>query len=210
MIKDVKICGVSDSKTLKYILNHSYPPKFIGFIVNYEKSKRYVEFQKLKELINVNKKQINFTSVLVSPTNEILEKIKDLNFDYYQLYDVTPERTREIKKKYKIKIISAITVSDLQDVEKYKDYSEISDIILFDSKGYHKSESFDHNLLKDVPDSLNKMIAGNIQIEDIYNLKGSNYMIDISGALEDENGKKDLKKIDKLLNIVNSNIKKHD
>ena len=210
MIKDIKICGVSDSKTLKYILNHSYPPKFVGFIVNYEKSKRYVEFQKLKELINVNKKQINFTSVLVSPTNEILEKIKDLNFDYYQLYDVTPERTIEIKKKYKIKIISAITVSDLQDVEKYKDYSEISDIILFDSKGYHKSESFDHNLLKDVPDSLNKMIAGNIQIEDIYNLKGSNYMIDISGALEDENGKKDLKKIDKLLNIVNSNIKKHD
>ena len=210
MIKDVKICGVSDSKTLKYILNHSYPPKFIGFIVNYEKSKRYVEFQKLKELINVNKKQINFTSVLVSPTNEILEKIKDLNFDYYQLYDVTPERTREIKKKYKIKIISAITVSNFQDVEKYKDYSEISDIILFDSKGYHKSESFDHSLLKDVPDSLNKMIAGDIQIENIVNLKGSNYMIDISGALEDENGKKDLKKIDKLLNIVNLNMKKHD
>ena len=154
MIKDVKICGVSDSKTLKYILNHPHPPKFIGFITNYEKSKRYVEFQKLKELVDINKKQINFTSVLVSPTNEILEKIKDLNFDYYQLYDVTPERTIEIKKKYKKKIISAITVSDLQDVEKYKDYSEISDIILFDSKGYHKSESFDHNLLKDVPDHI--------------------------------------------------------
>ena len=204
MIKDVKICGVSDSKTLKYILNHSYPPKFIGFIVNYEKSKRYVEFQKLKELINVNKKQINFTSVLVSPTNEILEKIKDLNFDYYQLYDVTPERTIEIKKKYKIKIISAITVSDLQDVEKYKDYSEISDIILFDSKGYHKSESFDHSLLKDVPNSLNKMIAGNIKIEDIPNFKNADYMIDISGALEDENGNKDIKKIDMFLNTVHN------
>ena len=204
MIKDIKICGVSDSKTLKYILNHSYPPKFVGFIVNYEKSKRYVEFQKLKELINVNKKQINFTSVLVSPTNEILEKIKDLNFDYYQLYDVTPERTIEIKKKYKIKIISAITVSDMQDVEKYKDYSEISDIILFDSKGYHKSESFDHSLLKDVPNSLNKMIAGNIQIEDIHNFKNTDYMIDISGALEDKNGKKDLKKIDMFLNTVHN------
>ena len=45
---------------------------------------------------------------------------------------------------------------------------------------WKKPSSFDHNLLKDVPDSLNKMIAGNIQIEDIYNLKGSNYMIDIS------------------------------
>ena len=206
MIKGVKICGVSDSKTLKYILNHSYPPKFVGFIVNYEKSKRYVEFQKLKELINVNKKQINFTSVLVSPTNEILEKIKDLNFDYYQLYDVTPERTIEIKKKYKIKIISAITVSNLQDVEKYKDYSEISDIILFDSKGYNKSESFDHSLLKDVPNSLNKMIAGNIKIEDIPNFKNADYMIDISGALEDENGKKDIDKINNLLNTV-QNIK---
>ncbi len=204
MIKGVKICGVSDSKTLKYILNHSYPPKFVGFIVNYEKSKRHVEFQKLKELINVNKKQINFTSVLVSPTNEILEKIKDLNFDYYQLYDVTPERTIEIKKKYKIKIISAITVSDLQDVEKYKDYSEISDIILFDSKGYHKSESFDHSLLKDVPNSLNKMIAGNIKIEDIPNFKNADYMIDISGALEDENGNKDIKKIDMFLNAVHN------
>ena len=204
MIKDIKICGVSDSKTLKYILNHSYPPKFVGFIVNYEKSKRYVEFQKLKELINVNKKQINFTSVLVSPTNEILEKIKDLNFDYYQLYDVTPERTIEIKKKYKIKIISAITVSNLQDVEKYKDYSEISDIILFDSKGYHRSQSFDHSLLKDVPNSLNKMIAGNIKIEDIPNFKNADYMIDISGALEDENGNKDIKKIDMFLNTVHN------
>ena len=204
MIKDIKICGVSDSKTLKYILNHSYPPKFVGFIVNYEKSKRYVEFQKLKELINVNKKQINFTSVLVSPTNEILEKIKDLNFDYYQLYDVTPERTIEIKKKYKIKIISAITVSDMRDVEKYKDYSEISDIILFDSKGYHRSQSFDHSLLKDVPHSLNKMIAGNIQIEDIPNFKNTDYMIDISGALEDQNGNKDIKKIDMFLNTVHN------
>ena len=206
MIKGVKICGVSDFKTLNYLLSHPYPPKFIGFITNYEKSKRFVEFQKLKELVDINKKQINFTSVLVSPTNEILEKIKDLNFDYYQLYDVTPERTREIKKKYKIKIISAITVSNFQDVEKYKDYSEISDIILFDGKGYHKSESFDHSHLNDIPSSLNKMIAGNIQIEDIPNFKNSDYMIDISGALEDDSGKKDIKKIDKFLNTVHNII----
>ena len=110
---------------------------------------------------------MNFVSVLVSPNNEILEKIKDLNFDYYQLYDIDPERTEEIKSKYKIKIISAITVSNKHDVIKYKDYSHISDIILFDSKGYHKSESFDHSLLNEVPKTINKMIAGNIQIDDI-------------------------------------------
>ena len=201
MIKGLKICGVSDPKTLNFILNHPYPPKFIGFITNYKKSRRFIEYKKLKKLIDVEKKQVNFTSVLVKPTDEILEKIKNLNFDYYQLYDVDPIRTKEIKFKYKIKIISAITISNKEDVIKYKDYSEVSDIILFDSKGYHKSESFDHNLLSGVSKELNKMIAGNIQIDDIPSFKNKDFIIDLSGALEDENGKKDISKIDKLLNL---------
>ena len=190
MIKGLKICGVSDPKTLNFILNHPYPPKFIGFITNYEKSRRFIEYEKLKKLISVEKKQVNFTSVLVNPTDEILEKIKLLNFDYYQLYDVSPKRTKEIKLKYKIKIITAITISNKDDVIRYKDYSNISDIILFDSKGYHKSESFDHNLLEGVSKKLNKMIAGNIQIDDIPKFKDKDYIIDLSGALEDENEKK--------------------
>ena len=201
MIKGLKICGISDPKTLNYILNHPNPPKFIGFITNYRKSKRFVEYEKLKELLSVNKGDINFISVLVNPSDEILEKIKNLNFDYYQLYDVEPERTKKIKLEYKIKIITAITVSSKEDVIKYKEYSKISDIILFDSKGYHKSESFDHSLLNEVSKKMTKMIAGNIQIDDIPNLKNRDYIIDLSGALEDINGKKDINKIDKLLNM---------
>ena len=201
MIKGLKICGVSDPKTLSYILNHPNPPKFIGFITNYKKSKRFVEYEILEELLDVDKKEVNFISVLVDPDDEILEKIKNLNFDYYQLYDVEPERTKEIKIKYGIKIITALTISGEDDVLKYKNYQAISDIILFDSKGYHKSESFDHKLLDIVPNELNKMIAGDIQIEDIPNFKNKNFMIDLSGALEDENGKKDISKINKLLNL---------
>ncbi len=201
MIKDLKICGISDPETLNYILNHPHPPKFIGFITNYKKSKRYVTLENLKNLVQVNKKQTNFVSVLVKPTNELLEKIKDLNFDYYQLYDVDPIRTVEIKKKYKIKIISALTISNKEDVDKYKDYLKISDIILFDSKGYHKSESFDHNLLQQVPNEVNKMIAGNIQIDDIPNFKNKDFIIDLSGSIENSEGKKDINKIDKLLKL---------
>ena len=201
MIKGLKICGVSDTKTLNYILNHPYPPKFIGFITNYKKSKRYVEYKNLKNLLNVDKNQSNFVSVLVSPTNELLEKIKDLNFDYYQLYDVDPVRTMEIKEKYKIKIISALTISTKKDVDRYKNYLGISDIILFDSKGYHKSESFDHDLLKQVPNEINKMIAGNIQIDDIPDFKNKNFIIDLSGSIENNEGKKDIYKIDELLKL---------
>ena len=201
MIKGLKICGVSDPETLSYILNHNQRPTMIGFITNYEKSKRFIEYEKLKNLINIDKKNVSFVSVLVNPDDKILEKIKNLNFDYYQLYDVSSERTKEIKLKYKIKIISAITVSGKNDVIKYKDYLDISDIILFDSKGYHKSESFDHSLLDKVPHKLNKMIAGNIQIDYISNFKNKNFIIDLSGSLEDSNGKKDINKIDKLLNL---------
>jgi len=205
MLKGLKICGISDSKTLNYILNHPYPPKFIGFISNYEKSKRFVDFEKLKKLIDVNKGEVKFVSVLVNPSEETLEKIKILKFDYYQLYDVDPNRTMEIKKKYGTKIISALTISNKEDVIKYKKYSKISEIILFDSKGYHKSEGFDHSLLDEVPNDLNKMIAGNIQINDIPNFKNKNYIIDLSGSIENDEGKKDLNKINKLLNLFIKN-----
>ena len=201
MIKGLKICGVSDPETLNFILNHNHKPTMIGFITNYKKSKRFVEFEKLKDLISVDKKKVNFVSVLVNPNDEILEKIKNLNFDYYQLYDVNPIRTKEIKSKFKKKIITALTISNKDDVVKFKDFSEISDMILFDSKGYEKSEGFDHSLLNDVPNELKKMIAGNIQIDDISNFKDKDFIVDVSGALEDHNGKKDINKIDKLLNL---------
>ena len=202
MIKGIKICGVSDLETLNFILNHEHPAKFIGFISNYKKSKRYVDNENLRKLLNTNKKNTNFVSVLVDPSDKELEKIKDLNFDYYQLYDVSPERTKNIKEKYNIKIISAFTIANQIDVEKYKNYTGISDIFLFDGKGYEKSLGFDHDLLNSLPNSINKMIAGNIKIDDIPNFKNKDFFIDLSGSLENEEGKKDIKKINKLLNLT--------
>ncbi len=204
MIKS-KICGVSDSVTLQYIINHNYPPQFIGFICNYIKSKRYVNFDKLVKLINIDKKNIFFVAVLVNPEDSFLEKIKNLNFDYYQLYNVSPKKTKIIKKKYNKKIITSLTIENKKDVEKYKDYLHDSEIINFDSKGYEKSIGFDHSLLEDVPRSINKMIAGNIKIENIPDFKNTPYIIDVSGALESEKGVKDMNKIDKFLNSVHNN-----
>ena len=52
-----KICGISDLNTLKYIINHPFPPDYIGFIVNYKKSKRFVELNNLKKLLEIKKKK---------------------------------------------------------------------------------------------------------------------------------------------------------
>ena len=205
MLKGIKICGISDLDTLNYLINHRYPPNFIGFISNYKKSKRYVTFEKLRVLTSVEKKNINFVSVLVNPNDEILEEMKGLNFDYYQLYDVEPNKTKMIKEKYGVKIITALTIKNKNDVNKYKNYLGITDIFLFDGKGYEKSISFDHKLLNFVPNSINKMIAGDIKIDDISNFNNKNIFVDLSGALENEEGKKDIKKINELLNLVKKN-----
>ena len=55
-----KICGISDPQTLNYIINHKIPPKFVGFICNYPKSKRYVPYKDLIRLIDIDKKKQYF------------------------------------------------------------------------------------------------------------------------------------------------------
>ena len=165
-MKGCKICGISDLDTLNFIINHQYPPQFIGFICNYKKSSRYVEVEKLNKLLTLDRKKSNFVAVLVKPNEEILEKIKDLPFDYYQIYDCTPEEIEKIKKRYNKKIITALTVINESDVQKYHLFSEVTDIYLFDSKGYEKSMTFDHGLIKKIKINKPLMIAGDIQIND--------------------------------------------
>ena len=199
-----KICGIKDENTLRFLINHSYPPKFIGFICNFPKSKRFVEIDKLKYLTNINKKNTKFVAVLVNPSEKILEEIKNFNFDFYQLYDVSADRTKLIKITYKKKIITALTIKDKSDVDKYKDYLNISDIFLFDGKGYEKSRGFQHSLLEDLPNNIEKMIAGDIKYDsELQNFQKIADIIDLSGSLE-TGDEKDLKKIDVFLN----NLKK--
>ena len=202
MIQPCKICGISDSKTLEFLTSHPTPPKMIGFICNWPKSKRFVEHDKLKELLKVDKKKSEYVAVLVKPNEDILERIKDLPFDYYQLYDCTPAEVKSIKEKYNKKIIVAITVKDQNDTVKYLEYNELADIILFDSKGYEKSMSFDHQLIKNIKINKELMLAGNIQIEDnLENYKEIADIIDISGGLE-TSGLKDISKINIFLNKI--------
>ena len=197
-----KICGISDSETLKYLTGHPNPPQYIGFIVNYPRSKRFVEHNKLKELLKVDKKNSKYVAVLVQPNENILEEIKNLPFDYYQVYDCTPNEIKSIKDNYNRKIIVAITVKNQNDVTKYMEYNELADIVLFDSKGYEKSISFDHQLIKNLKIDKELMLAGNIQIEDsLDNLKGIADIIDISGGLE-ISGLKDISKIDIFLEKI--------
>ena len=198
----LKICGISDIKTLEYLTDHPLWPAYIGFITNYPKSRRFVELNALKDLLKVDKKNSKYVAVLVKPDYKILEEIKGLPFDYYQLYDCSPEEVQSIKENYNKKIITALTIENKNDFENYQNYNDVTDIFLFDSKGYEKSMAFDHKLIENKKINKEIMLAGNIQINDkLENYKKIADIIDISGGLE-TSGLKDISKIEIFLKKI--------
>ena len=191
-----KICGLAEKNQVKTCLE--YGASMCGFILFYPKSHRNLSLQKVSELISIKNSKSN-VAVMVEPSKSDLEKIKDLNFQYYQIYgNQDPAEINEIKKKNNVKIIKALTIETGKDVLKYKKYEAVSDIILFDSIGREKSLSFDHSLLQDVPKNVIKMIAGNIQVQDLEKISKIADIVDVSGAVETEK-KKDLTKIKEFL-----------
>jgi phosphoribosylanthranilate isomerase len=191
-----KICGLAEKNQVKTCLE--YGASMCGFILFYPKSHRNLSLQKVSELTSIKNSKSN-VAVMVEPSKSDLEKIKDLNFQYYQIYgNQDPAEINEIKKKNNVRIIKALTIETGKDVLKYKKYEAVSDIILFDSIGREKSLSFDHSLLKDVPKNVIKMIAGNIQVQDLEKISKIADIVDVSGAVETEK-KKDLTKIKEFL-----------
>ena len=75
-----KVCGLSTSEQVKTCIE--YGANFCGFILNYEKSHRFITFSDVY-LTKINKKNTAYVGVLVNPTVVIQNK---LNLDYFQIY----------------------------------------------------------------------------------------------------------------------------
>ena len=198
----VKICGLSTAEQVKTSI--SLGVNFCGFILNYPKSHRYIQFEKAKELTNIEKKNSKYVAVLVEPKNNELEKFSKLNIDYFQIYGkYNSETIFNIKSKFKKKIIVAIQVKNEKDVLNYKEFENVADIILWDSSGLEHSLEWNYNWIKSVPKNITKMIAGNVNIDKLKKISKLADIVDVSGALE-TNKVKDILKIKNFLN----NIKK--
>ena len=131
-----------------------------------------------------------------------LRKLKIYHLIIINFIIVTLCKSKLSKINIKKKIITAITVDNKEDIDKYQLYLDSTDIYLFDSKGYEKSMSFDHKLIKDLNINREIMLAGNIQIDDdLENYKKIADIIDISGGLETA-GLKDISKIEIFLNKI--------
>jgi phosphoribosylanthranilate isomerase len=195
-----KICGLKTAKQVETCISNG--ANFCGFILNYKKSHRFIDYQTAEKLTQINKQKTSYVGVLVNPSREEFKKFSNLNLDYFQIYgNFSKEQVKKIAEDYRKKLIISLQIKEKKDVLKYKIYEEVADIILFDSSGLHQSLSWNYNWTNQVPRSTTKMLAGNINIDMLESLKEITEIVDVSGALETDKVK-DLSKIKNFLKKV--------
>lgn len=184
----VKICGLKNQTDIKCI--NTLSPDFAGFVMFFEKSHRNISVQTAQELLALLDKNIKSVAVTVSPTEEQLEQIYNLGFDYVQIHG---NITDEVLKNSKTPIIRAINVSgtdSLTDLDNYKNVKGI----LFDSAVPGSGQGFDWTMLKKLPKT-DKMLflAGGLTADNVAAAicQVHPYAVDVSSGVElaDKSGK---------------------
>ena len=197
---ELKICGINSKNIIQTIVKKG-GCQYLGFIF-YPPSPRNLSIEQSKKLISFVPKYIKKVAVLVKPENSFVEKIKD-QFDYLQLYETSPARSKVLKLISSKKIIQSIKVKKREDLDLYKQYIGIADEFLFDSPAMEKSSTFNWNYLKNV-EIKGWFLGGGININNLKKATNIAQKIDISSSLEDNPGKKSIQKVsDFLLKIKN-------
>ena len=184
----VKICGLKNPTDIKCI--NTLSPDFAGFVMFFEKSHRNISVQTAQELLALLDKNIKSVAVTVSPTEEQLEQIYNLGFDYVQIHG---NITDEVLKNSKTPIIRAINVSgtdSLTDLDNYKNVKGI----LFDSAVPGSGKSFDWSMLEKLPKNQKMLfLAGGLTADNVAAAicQVHPYAVDVSSGVElsDKSGK---------------------
>jgi phosphoribosylanthranilate isomerase len=192
---EIKICGIN-SKNIIQTITQNGGCQYLGFVF-YPSSPRNLSIEESKKLTSIVPNYIKKVAVLVKPENSFVEKIKD-QFDYLQVYETSPSKSKTIKLMSNKKIIQAIKVKKREDVNLYKQYIGVADNFLFDSSAMEKSSSFDWGYLKNI--EINDwFLAGGININNLEKASKISKKIDISSSLEDNPGVKSSKKVSDFL-----------
>jgi len=197
---ELKICGIN-SKSIIRTIEKIGGCKYLGFVF-YPKSPRNISLEQSLKLTSEVSKNIKKVAVLVNPEISFVKKIKD-QFDYFQIYDCSPPQLKTLKLLTNKKIIKAIKIKNIEDVNLYKQYIGIADKFLFDSSGMEKSLSFNWEYLKNIQIK-DWFLAGGINIGNLELAQCITKKIDISSGLEDNPGIKSPKKILDFLTKIKS------
>jgi phosphoribosylanthranilate isomerase len=207
---DIKICGLSTPETVAAALDAG--ASHVGFIF-FAKSPRHVEPAEAGRLRQVAQGRAQAVAVTVDADDAALDAIfSEMAPDILQLHGhESPERMAEVKARYKLPVMKALSISTAADLEKIGPYIGVADRFLFDAKPPKGSElpggngvSFDWTLLAGLDPSIDYMLSGGLNAANIGEaLRLANPPgIDISSGVESAPGVKDVALIAEFFEAV--------
>ena len=192
-----KICGIQSENTLLCCDDNSVD--FFGMIF-YPKSPRNIS---IKEANNLQKKSenlnINGVGVFVNKNiNEIEDIIKRIKLKYVQLHGSENEEYIKTLKKFGVKVIKSVSISNKNDLINIYNYNS-ADYYLFDYKPMEgelpggNAKSFNWSILKNLNTSKPWFLSGGINIKNIQEIliDINPFGVDLSSGVEKELGIKD-------------------
>jgi phosphoribosylanthranilate isomerase len=166
MSPDIKICGLKTGEAVEAALSGG--ASYVGFIF-FPKSPRNIVPEAAGKLRVKARNRAKAVAVTVDADDAFLDHIMHgMEPDMLQLHGKeSPARVAEVKRRYGLPVIKALSVSSAEDIGKARPYAGIADFIMFDAKAPKGSElpggngvSFDWSLLRAVGPDLPYFLAG--------------------------------------------------
>ncbi|QND51246.1 phosphoribosylanthranilate isomerase [Phyllobacterium sp. 628] len=200
MSLDIKICGLKTDDTVAAALDGG--ASHIGFIF-FPKSPRNIDPVTAGRLRQAAKGRATAVAVTVNADDATLDEIvAAMQPDMLQLHgDESPARVTQIKQRYGLPVMKAISVRERRDLDAIAAYIGIADRFLFDAKPPKGSDlpggngvAFDWTILSSLDASVDYMLSGGLNAGNIAEaLEATNARaIDISSGVESAPGVKDV------------------
>ena len=207
----VKICGITSKRDLKAA--QELGANFVGFVLE-EKSKRFINLEKLELLSMIIRKPLKSVALLVDPSNDFLERLlMSSKVDYIQLHgEESPERVEEIAKITNVPLIKAIGVEKESDLLNIRNYESLVDYMLLDSKAKEngllkggRGISFNWNIIRGFNFNKPWFLAGGLNANNVIDAMKTTgaKMLDVSTGVENTPGKKSFDKMRKFIGRAN-------
>ena len=171
MSMKVKVCGMKYPQNIRDL--EGLHPDYMGFIF-YPPSPRYVgEDTELKTFLpSISIKKVG---VFVNAAYEEIIKIRtDFSLDIVQLHGKEPEALCRQLKQQGIPVIKAFSISSPADFIDTKEYVDVCDYFLFDTKTPHYGGSglkFDWQILQAYTYHVPFFLSGGIALSDVEDIK---------------------------------------
>lgn len=130
---DAKICGLSTPDAVTAAIEGG--ARLVGFVF-YPPSPRHVELETAAYLAQYIPKDVHSVGLFVDPSDEDIETtLKTVPLAVLQLHgSESPGRVAEIKSKFGLQIIKALSVSSKSDLDLVPGYEAAADFLMFDAK----------------------------------------------------------------------------